>query len=213
MARRAGTRNHDYDEKRRQLAGKVLAAVVRHGATVSLHDLARETDTSIPTLKHYFGDRSGAIAEGLRAVLGDAQRYLDELAKPGRLGLASSLRKVARDLAGAWSAFGVGRLFTTGLIAGVGDETIGPGYLDGVLEPTIRALETRLREHAKRGDTSFEEDDDFAIRSAALAFLSPVLLALIHQEGLSGKRCRPLEMDEFLAFHVDRFVRAYGDEG
>lgn len=209
MARRAGVRNQDYEEKRRALASKVLGSVIRHGSSVSLHDLARDTESSIPTLKHYFGDRSGALAAAMRSVVDDARPHLDDLAAPGRLGLASSLRKVALDLATAWSAFGVGALFTTGLVVGLGDADVGPGYLDGVLEPTILAMEARLREHARRGDLSVRQDDDFAIRAAALAFLSPLLLALLHQEGLSGSTCRPLDLARFTAFHVDRFVRAY----
>lgn len=212
MGRRAGGRNTDYEATREELARKVREAVVEHGARVSLHDLARAAGVSIPTLKHYFGDRSGAIAAALRAVKQDAARYIATMADPGKLGFHASFRKLARDLAAAWGPAGVGRLFTAGMSAGLFDEVAGPGYLEGVLEPAVLATEARLRAHAARGQTTLDPSDDLAVRSAALAFLSPLLVALIHQHGLSGTRCRPLAVDAFIDTFVAKFASAYGGE-
>jgi AcrR family transcriptional regulator len=210
MGRPPGTRNQGYDETRRALAGKALAAVVERGASVSSNDLARAAEVSIPTLKHYFGDRAGAVAEALRSVREGSADRIAAIADPGRLGLASSLRSLATGLAEVWVPAGVGQLFTAGMAAGFFDATIGPGYLEGVLEPTVLALEARLRVHARRGELDLEPDDELGLRTAALAFLSPVLVALLHQHGLSGTTCRPLPMKRFLALHVRRFVAAYG---
>jgi AcrR family transcriptional regulator len=210
MGRPRGARNQDYEATKDALAGKLLGAVVRSGAQVSLHELAREADVAIPTLKHYFGDRSGAVAHALRSARKQGERYIAQVADPGALGLPASLSKVANDLAGAWVLFGVGRLFGQGLSAGLFDEVAGPGYLEGILEPTVLAMETRLRVHARRREARLDPDDELAVRTAALAFLSPLLVALLHQHGLSGTKCRPLPMERFVALHVERFVDAYG---
>jgi hypothetical protein len=79
-----------------------------------------------------------------------------------------------------------------------------------VLEPTLQAFEQRLRVHAARGELDVAADDDAALRAAGLAFLAPVLLALMHQHGLSGTVCRPLDVPQLVQMHVKRFVRAYG---
>src|SRR5689334_13128119 len=142
MGRRPGVRNQDYEATREAIARKILGAVVRRGAQVSLHDLAREADVSIPTIKHYFGDRSGAVAQ--RTVRKNAARYIATVAEPGELGLRASLETLATGLAAAWVPAGVGQLFASGMAAGLFDATAGPGYLDGVLEPTVRAMEERL---------------------------------------------------------------------
>jgi hypothetical protein len=120
---------------------------------------------------------------------------------------------VARDLAGVWLPMGVGKLFSVGLAAGLFDEQAGPGYIEGVLEPTVLAIEARLRVHAGRGEASLDPDDELAVRTASLAFVSPLLVALLHQHGLFGTRCRPLDLDKFMALHVERFVAAYGVRG
>lgn len=207
--RPAGSRSEDYDEKKRELARQVLRAVVAERGTPSLRELARAAAVSIPTLKHYFGDRSGAIAAALRTVEEDARDHLRGVASPGDAEPASSLRAMALELAGAWREFGVGALFAAGMAAGVADPAAGPGYLDGVLEPTMRAVEQRLRVHAERGELRMAAGEDFEIRTAALAFLSPVIVALLHQHDLSGARCRPLDIPAFLERHVERFVEAY----
>jgi AcrR family transcriptional regulator len=210
--RRPGVRNESYEQKKTELARRVRAAVVAQRGTPSLHELARATEASIPTLKHYFGDRSGAIAEALRTVEADAREHLQNIARPGRLKLLGSLRKVALDLATAWDRFGVGALFAAGMAAGVADATLGPAYIDGVLEPTVRAVEARLRVHAERGELDLDPDDEPGIRGAALAFISPLLVALLHQYELSGARCRPLDVGAFAENHVVRFVAAYGSK-
>lgn len=213
MGRPPGARNQDYDATKQALADKLRRAVLRWGAKVSLHDLAREAEVSIPTLKHYFRDRSGAIAEALRSTRTGAAEYIAQLRDPGELGLVASLQKVAQDLAMVWLPTGVGQIFTAGLAAGLFDEQAGPGYLDGVLEPTVEALEARLRVHALRGEVRLDPDDELAVRTAALAFVSPLLVALIHQHGLSGTRCRPLAIDRFIALHVEGFAAGYGATG
>lgn len=210
MGRSPGAKNQDHDEKKRALAVKLLRAVLRDGARASLHDLAREAEVSIPTLKHYFGGRSGAVAAALRTVRESAAEYVASVADPGELPLEASLVKVATGLAHAWVPFGVGQVFTSGMAAGLFDEAAGPGYLDGVLEPTVLAMEERLRVHARRGETSLDPANDLAVRTASLAFLSPLLVALIHQHGLSGTTCRPLDVQAFIAEHTRRFAAAYG---
>ncbi|MEZ4301435.1 MAG: hypothetical protein R3B70_41260 [Polyangiaceae bacterium] len=209
MGRPAGARNQDYEASREELARKVLPAVVRDGAQASLSEMAREAGVSIPTLKHYFRGRSGAVAAALRTVKKDAERYVATMAEPGDLGLRASLTKLATELAAAWVPFGVGRVFTAGMAAGMADATTGHGYLEGVLEPAVRGVEERLRVHARRGEVQLDPADGLAVRTASLGFLSPLLVALIHQHGLSGTTCRPLDVGAFIEELVHRFATAY----
>jgi AcrR family transcriptional regulator len=209
MSRTAGALNQDHQAKRLDLARRVLQAVVEGGSNISLNELARETGQSVPTLKHYFGDRAGAVAEALRSVRQDASTHIASIASPGALGLPASLTKVANDLAQAWVPFGVGKLFAVGMAAGLFERSIGPAYLDGVLEPTVLAMEARLRTHAERGELSVDPGDALAIRTAALGFLSPLLVALLHQTALEGATCRPLDLRAFIREHVERFMTGY----
>lgn len=57
---------------------------------------------------------------------------------------------------------------------------------------------------AWRGDLSIDD-----VRHASLMSLSPVVFALLHQDNLSGARCRPLELPRFFETHVDAFLRAF----
>jgi AcrR family transcriptional regulator len=210
VGRTPGVKNHDHDERKRLLARKILKVVVETGGHPSLQRLARDTGSSIPTIKHYFGDRSGAVAEALRTVREDAHQQFRAIASPGRAKLARSLQTMVVGLVDAWTRFGVGPLFAAGLSAGLLDDTTGPGYVDGVLEPTVRALEARLTVHARRGELDLEPGDEEGIRAAALTLLSPILVALLHQNDLAGRRCRPLDIDAFVKLHLERFIRAYG---
>ncbi len=46
-------------------------------------------------------------------------------------------------------------------------------------------------------------------RVAALALLSPVLMALFHQHQLQGRRCRPLDLEVFIERRLDGFMKGY----
>jgi len=210
MGRPPGARNDGFDARRRELARRALESLTKHRGQASLRDMAREAEVSIPTLKHYFGDREGAVAEALRTAREGAEPHLQRTADPGRRGLKNSLETLAQELAVAWSVFGVGPMFAAGMVAGMFDGKTGPAYLDGVLEPTVLAIEARLRVHARRGEAALDPDDEHAVRTAALAFVSPLLVALLHQNQLFGRSCRPLDLDRFIATHVDGFVRAWG---
>ena len=73
-----------------------------------------------------------------------------------------------------------------------------------VLEPTLQALEKRLQASIEHG-LIIECDT----RHAALALVSPLLLALLHQHDLGGTRCRPLSVPNLIDEQVNMFARAY----
>ena len=208
MGRKPGDKNRHHDATRTALAQRALGAVLEHGARVSLHELARTTDVSIPTLKHYFGDRSQVVAAALRSAKESGAPHIARLASPGTLALDASVRAAVEEIAAAWVPF-IGRLFTAGMGAALFDEHAGPGYLDGILEPTTQALEVRLRAHAERDELAIEPRDELGLRVATLQLLSPLVVALMHQHALGGTRCRPLDMHVFVQRHVAVFLRAY----
>jgi hypothetical protein len=145
----------------------------------------------------------------MRTVEDDAAPYLARVAAPGDLGLERSLESAAQNLATAWVRFGVGAVFSAGMATGLTEPSTGGAYLDGILEPTVRAFEARLGVHAARGELDLAPTDREALRVGALAFVSPLVVALLHQHQLSGRACRPLDLDAFIREHVRRFVRAW----
>lgn len=208
MGRPEGTRNPDYSAKRAALLRRLLARLLEHdGARCSLNELAIAAEASVPTLKHYFGDRDGIVAAALRSAEALGAEHVEVLAIPTSSDLTASMRDAVFHLLLGWRSFGVDRVFAGSLGLGLSDASAGPAFLAGVLEPTQQALERRLRIHALRGEALI---DDGAERAAALGFVAPLLLALLHQGPLGGDRCRPLDVNDFVDAHVAAFVRAWG---
>ena len=83
-------------------------------------------------------------------------------------------------------------------------EALGPAYIDHILEPTLAVVEQMLEIWRERGEVDVPD-----LRTAALGLLAPVVLAMLHQRGLGGVNCRPLDVDAFLDAHVDGFLRGY----
>jgi AcrR family transcriptional regulator len=210
VGRPLGSKNPEYERRRRRLLDAAMPRLIADHGTTSLNELAAEVGVSVPTLRHYFGDRAGMVAAALRRQKRRARPHLEQIAVPASPDLAASLAGFLHELAGAWRAFGVGPLFAAGLAMGLQETAAGPAYLDGVLEPTLAAVEARLRAHAGAGALRVAADDADGLRAAALALLSPVVLALLHQDALGGAACRALDVPAFVRAHVDGFVRGWG---
>lgn len=210
--RRRGSRNADYAAKRNALARAMLPVVVGNDA-VSLQKLANAADVSVPTLRHYFDDREGAVAAAMEVLAHQAAPHVGRLRNTNGPSLEATLLSAMQQFVAGWRDFGVGHAITRCLSLGLleeetkeGEGQVGPAVVNFVLEPTIDALE-RLLERLQEEGTIDESAD---LRLAALTLLSPVLVALLHQDGLHGVTCRPLDVDAFVQAHVSRFMRGYG---
>ncbi len=102
--------------------------------------------------------------------------------------------------------FGVARVHSVGLAMGLENEVLGPTYVQDVLEPTLQAFEAHLAHFAARGELRL-----CSLRVAAIALVSPLLIAFLHQGALGGSTCRPLEIDSFLHEHVARWLDSYAN--
>jgi AcrR family transcriptional regulator len=205
MARTAGARNSDYELQRSTLAKKVREALAgKPGIHASLRELATAAGTSVATLRHYFGDRDGLLQGVMQNMRGEAAPYLAMSAQLHPGDVRASLTFFLGNLQTAWFRYGVGAMYGATLALGLGSKTIGPGFVDHVLEPLLQTGEGLLRQHVERGE--LEIDD---LRQASLMLLSPVVFALLHQDNLAGAGCRPLDVPKFLQTQVDAFLRAF----
>jgi AcrR family transcriptional regulator len=205
MSRIAGARNTDYDLQRWSLARKVRPLVFSdHGARASLRELAAAGDTSVSTLKHYFKDRPGVMAAVLESQQIDAAPFLAMASIPTHSDLGRSLKGFVKGLREAWFVHGVGNIQARALGTGLSVKALGPAYVNAILEPLLQSFEQLLRTHIQRGEMAPCNE-----RFAALEFLSPLVFALLHQDALSGKSCRPLDLDAFVLRHLEVFLLAY----
>jgi AcrR family transcriptional regulator len=223
MARPTGTRNPGYDDKRRSLARAAMEPIFDLGGLpLSLRQTARAAGVSVPTMRHYFGDLDGVIAAAFELIEEDGEVYRrraagQEVAQA--VGTADAVREGSEPIEldpfpvsvrwlvdyvrKGWGA-GLDVLHAAGLARGLESRERGEAYVQSLLEPMLQAAEARLRLHIERGEMIAGD-----VRFAALSLMSPVLLALLHQEGLAGNRCRPMNITAFIEAHVAGFVRGY----
>jgi AcrR family transcriptional regulator len=204
MTRAKGSRNADYAQARARLVEAVRARVCEPGgAQASFRELAEVAGVSVATLRHYFGTREALLVEVMAAMHRSGLPFMHLGATEVHGSLRESVTWFLGFLLQGWTR-GVGAMQAFGLTAGLGHETLGPAYVQELLEPTLQVAELRLARHMAEGEMRRCD-----VRHAALALVSPVVLALLHQGALSGARCRPLDVPRFLEDHVDAFVRAY----
>lgn len=204
MARPPGQRNADYERSRQALLKLLAAHLVRPGgAASSFRELAVAAGVTPPTLRHYFQTREALIHDVLRHQRQQGDLYLQAAATVEFDDVEESLGWLLRSVAFGWKQ-GVGAVHMLGLNVGLGSPTLGPAYLEEVLEPTLQAAEVRLARHVER-----KELGGCDVRHAALELLSPLVLGLLHQDGLFGSSCRPLDLDAFLDDHLKRFLLAH----
>ena len=208
MGRPPGRLNADHEAERARLMQRLLPALLRPGGVLlSFRQLAAAADVSTATLRHYFTSRNQLVAEALVAFRREGLPHLHAAATHNVDGVRASLDWLLHQIVDGWR-LGVGALHALGLGAGLGHELLGPAYVNEILEPTLQAIEVRLYRHIAGGE--LEACD---VRHAALALLSPLLVGLLHQDSLSGARCRPLDLERFLADHLSHFLRAYAVPG
>ncbi len=202
MTRPAGSRNLRYDERRTELARRLrqrLAAPGRAG----LRELAECAGVTVPTLKHYFGDRDGVVKGVLEAHSAFSGPHMQALRQPsGSFGKSIVEACAYIDLGLAIPV--VTELHIVGLIEGVAHEECGPYYLGTMLEPILQAVEVRLSAHIARGEMRAAD-----LRAAALQLVAPIYLAHLHQRLLGGAQLRPLDSTAHRSEHVEAFLRAY----
>ena len=204
VGRPIGKRNPDFAATRQTLIERLLVRLAKpDGAHLSFREMAVAALVSTATLRHYFGSRAGV----LQAVLGFFHQqglpYLHRTATEPLVSLAESTARLVEALMLGLS-FGVGAIHELGLSTGMREPTIGPAYLAEILEPTLQSVEVRLQRHMALGHMRICD-----ARVAALALVSPLLMAVLHQRSLGGDRCRALDLSAYAAEHLDGFLRGY----
>ena len=134
----------------------------------------------------------------------DAAPYIAMSAIPTHHDLRASLQAYVVRLRQAWFVHGAGNVYARTLAAGLASVAVGPACVNSILEPLLQSVEQLLRAHIQRGELAPCDE-----RFASLEFLSPLVLGLLHQDSLSGKSCRPLNLDAFVERHLDVFLAGH----
>jgi AcrR family transcriptional regulator len=207
LPRAKGVKNADYELKRRELLDRMLPRFARLDVErPSLRQLAAAAEVTAPTLQHYFGDRTGVVAALLEEYRHRGESRL-ELVSKARGGLAESMRDFALGLVLGMQAQGhvrLGDVMAASLCEGLGDPQISPLALTHIIDPAVDSLVARLEEHAARGEII-----DTDLRAAALMLLSPLLLAVLHQDQMRGCESRRIGLQGLAEQVSAAFVRAY----
>lgn len=204
MPRKTGDRNRDFDQKREQILDSLQKRLLSEDAPrITMNEMAVAAGVSLSSLRHHFGSRSEVIAALLcrYGLIGKQyhQQIMAPPSQPMREALPLLLKMILMGL-----RHGVLDIHAVGLAVGMRDAIVGPAYLQQILEPTLRAVETRLGHHVQSGELQ-----PCDLRIAALSLLSPLLLAAIHQNGLGGHAVRALSLDQLCDELASRFIRAY----
>jgi AcrR family transcriptional regulator len=204
MARPLGAHNQDYEKKRQELLERLGPRLVAGGVErPSFREMAGVANVSVPTLRHYFANRTGVIAAYLEWRGAQGVPHLAIVATSDEA-FATSIRSLLAYTAAGLDRARVIELHIVGLTEGLTNPELGPVYLQSILEPALAAAEARLSLHIARGEMR-----DADVRGAALMLLSPMILAMLHQRDLGGEKVRCLDVDAFVATHADAFIRAY----
>lgn len=207
LPRAKGVKNADYEEKRRELLERMLPRFARLDVErPSLRQLAAAAEVTAPTLQHYFGDRTGVIAALLDEYRRRGEPRLNAAAQAAGA-FEGSVREFATSFVMGLQARGnvrLGDMFAACLAESLADPQICPLALSNIVDPAIDALSRRLEGHIGRGEMRQADP-----RTAALVLLSPLLIAVLHQDQLGGRASRHIELPQLAQDVAEAFVRAY----
>jgi AcrR family transcriptional regulator len=204
MPRPKGSRNNDYVESRRDLARRISATLAPESiARASLREFATSAGVSLPTLRNYFADAGEVIAEVLAMRHAPSAPFTVQVARANG-DFATSLRELIAYLAVGLTQGQVLDGHQIGLSNGMGSRAVGVAYLESIVEPALQAVEARLKIYQDRGEMRPCDP-----RAAALAIVSPLTIAMLHQHRLGGRHVRPLDIAAFVEEHTEAMIRAY----
>jgi AcrR family transcriptional regulator len=200
-----GAKNADHETKRAQMVAAIAPVVLAAAPErPSLREMSKAAGVSVNNLRHYFGTREGLVEAVFEAMGVRGEPYIRRALGFTDLPVAIGLRMLVGQIVLGWTPEGLGGLHRSGISEGLGSESLGPAYIANILEPTVDVVERMLAIWRERGEVEVED-----LRTAALGLLAPVVLALLHQRGLGGHRCRPLDFESYLDHHVAGFLRGY----
>jgi AcrR family transcriptional regulator len=203
VPRKKGSPNADFAAKKQDLLRLIRSALHGENPPSSLRSLAKAANVTLPTLRHYFGDREQVFAAVFADCRAGGRREL-ETAAVATGAFAKSISDLVRHIADGFRYGGLDRLHAVGLIEGLGNARVAGAYLAEVLEPTLSATQARLETHIGRGEMRATD-----ARHAALRLVSPILVLFLHQQALGGAADYPMDTEAFLAGHVDAFVATH----
>ena len=206
MPRPKGSVDATHPLKRTAILDGLRPHLLRPGSQdISFSAMAALAGISIPTLRHYFPRRGDVIAALLDRIGEEGKPYVARVANEAHDDLRESLLGVGRFMTEGVKSGQLSQIHAFGLNEGIGDTVVGPSYLSSILEPTLQAVEARLRRLIEKGAMR-----DCDVRFASLNFATPILIAFLHQGQLGGECVRPMDVEGLIRQQVETFVAAYG---
>lgn len=207
MGRTPGTRNANYEERRANLAAAALHAFLGpSGQPASFRAIAQELGEDPRTLRHYFGNADGLYEATFQTLQARSQRFRDAVFARRDDGPSAALLHYCHSLVEGWG-YGLDTVFHVALAGGLENEVRGPVVVEHFLEPTLSVGEELFTYFHATGELAIPDP-----RAASIAFLPPLIFALVHQHSLRGHGIRPLDIDAFITDHVRRFVAGSSPE-
>lgn len=204
MPRPKGSRNAATATRKVDLAARLRARLADRAEHVSMRELARAAEVSLPTLVHHFGDRTGLVEALMADQLEGGRQPLAVAATPSGP-FARSVGDLLKHAAAGFRYGGLTDAHAVGLAEGLKHPVLGPAYLRNALEPTLAAFAARLAAHQAAGEMRATCDP----RHAALLLLGPLVIAFLHQDALGGAAASPIDMRRLIADIRDSFVGSH----
>jgi AcrR family transcriptional regulator len=173
------------------LATLAQTAIAERSAPVSLRQFAIKAGVSEPTLRHYFSDRQGVVIAIIGFFADGARDWIERSAQPADSVVEAVNGYADLAMEGAdTDVFAQAHAFA--LVESIHDPVVARAYLDLVIEPSLQAIENRMR-----ASVDPDGQDPDRVRHSALALYGTVLIAVLHQRLLRGGEARPLDMAGF----------------
>jgi len=202
-----GTRDLDYESKRRALLYRISEKTLQEQDTVpSLLRMSDYAGVSVPTLRHYFGDRHDLIDAMLTEAAHITWRSMEPLRRP-TLTFHASILEYSRALVDellAVKAFAFGDVLIKSLGEGLLDARISASAREHVLEPALDVLGERLQHHIARKEMIATDT-----QAAAIFLCAPLILGFLHQRPLHGATDRPMSLSALADLTAGSFVRTF----